>query len=141
MQAALAEPLSDQRMGAWLFVGFAAFGLLMAMLGTYGVIALSVAARIPEFGIRLTLGLQPGELLRMVLGYGIGLVGAGLVVGAAAAYMLSGLLRSVVSEVSPHDPVTYFGVGIALLLAGFVASWIPARRAMKVDPMRALRYE
>ena len=141
MRAALAEPLSDQRMGAWLFVAFAAFGLLMAMLGTYGVIALSVASRIPEFGIRLTLGLQPHGLLRMVLGYGMGLVGAGLIVGATAAYVLSGLLQGVVSEISPHDPLTFFVVGAALLLAGIVASWIPARRAMKVDPMTALRYE
>ncbi|MCG8436186.1 MAG: ABC transporter permease [Gammaproteobacteria bacterium] len=141
MQAALAEPLSDQRIGAILFVGFATFGLLIAMLGTYGVIAMSVNARIPEFGVRLALGLQPGGALRLVLAYGMGLVLLGLLLGLTVALALSRFLATSLSEISAQDPLTFAVVGIALLLAGFAASVIPARRAMKVDPMQALRYE
>jgi len=139
METALAATLSDQRLGATLFIGFGAFGLLMAALGTYGVIAFSVSQRIQEFGVRLALGAQPSALLRLVMKEGFRLVGSGLLLGAVAALGLSRLLDGVISEVSPRDPLTFAAVALMLLLAGGLACYLPARRAAKVDPMIALR--
>jgi putative ABC transport system permease protein len=141
MQTAVAQPLSDRRLGTGMLIGFGTFGLLMAALGTYGVIGFCVSQRIPEFGIRLALGAQPSDLLRLVLIEGMRLVVMGLVIGIGAALILSRLLGSVMNGVGPHDPLVFIAASAALLLSGLLASWIPARRATKVDPLVALRYE
>jgi putative ABC transport system permease protein len=139
METALAEPLSDQRLGATLLVTFGAFGLLMAALGTYGMLAFSVSRRVPEFGVRLALGAAPSGLLGTVLRQGLLRVGAGLLLGTLASLGLSRLMAGVLTEVSPRDPTTLAGVAGTLFLAGVLASWLPAWRATRVDPIRALR--
>jgi len=141
METALAQPLAGQRLGATLFVVFGAFGLLMAVLGTYGVLAFSVSRRVPEFGVRLALGAAPSGLLRGVLLEGLRLVAAGLALGLVASLALSRLLVGVVTEVSPRDPTTLAAVAITLLAAGALACWLPAWRATRVDPVTALRAE
>lgn len=137
----LAEPLQGSRFGATVFVGFAAFGLLLALLGTYGVIALSVNARIPEFGVRLALGIAPRGLLRLVMADGAKLVAAGLTVGFGSALILSRFIEPAVTQVSSRDPVTLLAVAGALALVGILASLVPAVRAMRIDPVQALRAE
>ncbi len=141
METALAEPLSGQQLGATLFVVFGAFGLLMAVLGTYGVLAFSVSRRVPEFGVRLALGAAPSGLLRGVLAEGLRLVAAGLALGLVASLALSRLVASVVTEVSPRDPATLAAVALTLSVAAVVACLGPALRATRVDPIQALRSE
>jgi putative ABC transport system permease protein len=141
MSDALAEPLSNQRLGATLFASFGAFGLLMAVLGTYAVLAFSVSRRVPEFGVRLALGAPPTRLLGGVLGGGLRLVGIGLVLGTLGSLALSRLLEEVLSEVSPRDPLTLAAVIVTLLAAGVLACLAPALRATRVDPAVALRAE
>ena len=141
MSAALAEPLADQRLGATLFVAFGGFGLLMAVLGTYGVLAISVSRRVPEFGVRLALGAAPSRLLRAVVAEGLWLVIAGLTAGTLAALALSRLLDGVLTELSPRDPATLVAAIATLFVAGAVASLVPALRATRVDPVTALRAE
>jgi putative ABC transport system permease protein len=141
MRDAIAEPLSDQRLGATLFASFGAFGLLMAVLGTYGVLAFSVSRRAPEFGVRLALGARRSRLLGAVLADGLRLVGIGLVLGLLGSLALSRLFDEVLSEVSSRDPLTLAGVVAVLLAAGVLACWTPALRATRVDPAVALRAE
>jgi predicted permease len=141
MQNALAEPLSNQRLGTIMFVGFGAFGLFLAALGTYGVIASSVNQRRTEFGIRAAIGALPVDLLRLVLGEGLRVVLFGLLIGTVCALVLSRLLAAVTTEINVHDPITFIITAAVLSLAGLVACWIPARRASRVDPNIALRAE
>lgn len=138
---ALREPLAGQRVGTMVFFGFGTFALLMAMLGTYGVIALSVRQRIPEFGIRMAMGLSPAGLVRFVVGDGMRLVLAGLVIGSATAYGLTVFIQRVVTEVDARDPSTFLLVALVLAAAGAAASLLPAIRARRIDPTQALRSE
>ena len=141
MEATVAEPLSDQRVGAIVFVGFGVFGLLMAVLGTYGMLAFSVSRRMPEFGLRLALGATRSALWRSVLFQGLQRVGVGLVLGTLLSLGLSQAMGSVLTEVSPRDPATFGVVAVTLLAAGALASWLPAWRATRVDPVTALKAE
>jgi putative ABC transport system permease protein len=141
MSDAIAEPLSDQRLGATLFASFGAFALLMAVLGTYGVLAFAVSRRVPEYGVRLALGAQRVRVLGGVLASGLRLVSAGLIVGMAGSLVLSRALDGFVSEVSSRDPLTLGGVALVLLAAGLAACGLPALRATRVDPVVALRAE
>ncbi len=115
--------------------------LLMAVLGLYGVISYAVSQRTQEFGIRVALGARHGEILSMVVGQGVRLAGIGAGVGLAASLVLGRLLRSQLFEVSPFDPVIFAGMVVFLVAAAAMASYIPARRATRVDPMIALRHE
>ena len=125
-----------------LLVGsFAAAALLLAAVGLYGVIAYGVSQRAHEIGIRLALGARTVDVQRLVIREGVTLTLAGLVVGAAAAIALSGLLRRQLYEVSPADPATYVGIGALLVVVAIAASWVPAWRASRVEPVRALRGE
>jgi putative ABC transport system permease protein len=139
METALAAPLAGQRLGATLFVVFGAFGLLTAVLGTYGVVAFSVSCRGPEFGVRLALGASPPALLRTVMIEGLRLTAAGVVAGLLASLALSRLLGHVVTEVSPRDPGTLVAAGAVILVAAGAACLGPALRATRVDPVKALR--
>jgi predicted permease len=120
---------------------FAGIALLLAAIGIYGVMAYSVQQRTQEIGIRMALGAQPGDVLRMVLRHGLLLCLVGIAVGISGAFAVIHLMKSLIFGVSPTDPVTF--VSVAILLAGvaFFACWIPARRASRVDPMVALRHE
>jgi predicted permease len=141
MQAALSESVAAPRFRALLIGAFAFLALALAMAGIYGVMAYSVAERTREIGIRMALGAQPGGVLYLVLGQGMRLVAAGLVLGLGAAFVATRLLKSLLFEVKPFDPATFVGASGALFAVALVANYVPARRATHVDPVVALRHE
>jgi ABC-type antimicrobial peptide transport system permease subunit len=120
---------------------FAGLGLLLAAIGVYGLLAFLVAERTQEFGVRMALGGTPGEILPLVLGKGMKLVGAGALAGLLASLAATRLLQSLLFEVASTDTATFAAVALALGAAALLASYIPARRAMRVDPAVALRHE
>jgi putative ABC transport system permease protein len=124
-----------------LLGAFSLLALLLAVVGIYGVLAYSVAQRTHEIGIRMALGAEAGDVLRMVLRRTLALAATGIAIGAAAALAATRVLAKFLFEVKPSDPATF--VTVAALLAGVavLASWVPARRAARVDPVEALRYE
>jgi predicted permease len=133
-----------QRMAANLLGAMGALALLLAAIGLYGVMAHAVSQRMQEMGIRLALGASPGSLLKMVVSQGMRLTAVGLVVGLAlalGAFGSIGAVRSLLPGISPLDPMTFVAVPIVLGAIALAASWIPARRAGRVDPLVALRYE
>jgi putative ABC transport system permease protein len=141
MDAIVAESVAEPKFRTLLLGSFGALGLILAMVGIYGVISYSVTQRTDEIGLRLALGAQPRDVLGLVLREGMMLAGLGIAVGAAGALALTRLLTSLLYEVKPRDPVTFIAVAIALAVVAAAACYIPARRAMRVDPMVALRYE
>jgi predicted permease len=130
-----------RRFQTTLLAVFAGMALLLALVGLYGLLAYSVRLRTPELGVRLALGSPRGRILQLVVGQGVKLVVAGLVIGMAAAFALTRLLSSLLFGVHATDPVTYAAVGVLLLAAGVMACLIPGLRAAKIDPARSLRYE
>jgi predicted permease len=137
VDASVAHP----RFQMLLFGLFSGFALTLAAVGIYGVISYSVIQRTHEIGIRMSLGAQPAQVLRLVMGQGAKLALVGIAVGVAAALALSRWMRSLLFGVGPADPVTFAGVAILLLAVALFACYVPARRAMRVDPMTALRHE
>jgi putative ABC transport system permease protein len=140
-QSQVREGMAYVRMSTTLLTLFAALALGLATLGAYGVMAYSVQDRRKELGIRVALGATSGTVVRLIVGQGVrlALLGGGL--GICAALVLTGLLRSQLYNVEPTDPFTFLQIVLVLALAVVVASWIPASRAAKVDPMEALRSE
>jgi ABC-type antimicrobial peptide transport system permease subunit len=126
---------------ARLLIGFAALGLLLAAIGLYGVISHIVAQRTAEFGIRLALGAQSRDILRLVLSRGLWLTSIGLILGLAGSWALGQFLATFMPRVVSADPLGHAAVSILLLVVTFLACWLPARRATKVDPITALRAE
>jgi predicted permease len=120
---------------------FAGSSLLLAMVGIYGVIAWTVRQRTREIGVRMALGAQRSAVLALVLRNGLKLAGAGIVLGLVGAMILTQLLRSLLFGVGPIDPVTFAAVPLLLVAVALLACWMPARRAARVDPLEALRYE
>jgi predicted permease len=139
MTARVADAAAQTRFSAVLLALFAAVALALAALGIYGVISFAVAARTREIGIRAALGADRSRLLRMVVGQGLLLALIGGALGLAIALASTRLLRSLLYEVAPTDPVTFAAVIVPLGLAAIVASWLPARRAARVAPLEALR--
>jgi putative ABC transport system permease protein len=139
METVVSRSTSQRRLGLMLFVAFGAIALVLAAAGIYGVLSGSVAERTREFGLRGALGAVPGSIVGLILRQAAALAGAGFLIGVAAAMALSRYLRSLLYGVGPTDPVA---VGIAVVALGLVAlaaCVLPARRAMRVDPMSALR--
>lgn len=135
------ESLNSRRFHLLLVGVFALAALLLAMAGVYGVLAYSVAQRTREIGVRIALGATTGNILKMVLVQGLVTAVIGIAIGLVGSFLLTRTMRSLLFEVSPTDPATVLGVALLLMLVAMLASYIPARRATKVDPMVALRYE
>ncbi len=129
------------QIGAALAGSLGFLGLTLAVVGVYGVVSCAAAQRTHEIGIRMALGARPVDVLTMVLGQGLVIVGAGLFVGILAAFAIARLAGNFLSGVSPLDPLTYASASVMLVVVALLACYIPARRAMRVDPMVALRYE
>ncbi len=135
------EDIAPQRLNATLFSAFAILALMVAGVGVLGVLAFSVTQRTKEFGVRLALGAEEGQVLRMVMGEGVRLVLGGLLLGGVASVLLSRFLSGLLFEIEPTDPVTFVAVGAVLAAVALLAAFIPARRATRVDPIDALRAE
>jgi len=135
------DSLKTRRFNLTLVGVFAATALLLAVAGIYGVMAYSVVRRTHEFGVRIALGASAGDVLRLVLGQGLFTAVVGVAIGIAGSFVLTRTMQSLLFGVSATDPVTFAGVALLLTLVALLASYIPARRATKVDPMVALRYE
>jgi putative ABC transport system permease protein len=133
--------LGTRRFFMTLLITFAVVGLVLALVGVYGVIAQMASGRTREMGIRMALGARATEVQWLVVRYGLRLVGVGLVVGALAAAASTRVMRKLLFEVAPTDPVTFGAVGALLAVAAVAATWLPAARASRTDPARTLREE
>ena len=133
--------LGGERTQATLLGSGGVLALLLAAVGLYGVMSYTVAQRTREIGIRMALGAGRGNVMGLVMKQGVTLVGAGVVLGLGAAFGITRLLASLLFGVSAVDPLTFIGTSVMLLAVSLLASYIPARRATKVDPLIALRYE
>jgi predicted permease len=129
------------QLGAGLAAAMGTVGLILAIIGVYGVISYTATQQTREIGMRLALGARPGQIRRMIFRQGVMVVVPGTVMGVLAAFAMARLAGAFLVGVSPTDPLTYAGVSVMLTLVALTASYIPARRAMKVDPMAALRHE
>ncbi len=141
MQAVVADSLADQRFNATLLAIFAALALVLASVGVYGVISYSVSQRTSEMGLRLALGAERREVLALVVRQAMVRVALGVVLGLAGAFAAGRFLRSLVVGITVRDPLTFGGVALVLLAVALLATWLPARRATRVDPVVALRSE
>jgi putative ABC transport system permease protein len=135
------DSLAPRTFAMQLLAGFAVVGSVLTLVGVYGVLSLSVASRRREFAIRSAVGAQQRDIRSLIFGEGFRLISSGVVAGMAAALALSRVLRSFLFEVEPTDPVTLIGVALLFTAVALLACWAPTRRAAKVDPVEALRYE
>jgi putative ABC transport system permease protein len=141
LETIMAEEYTGYHIVSQLMGYFSVLGLFLGAIGIYGVMAFMVAQRTSEIGIRIALGAQPLQILRLVLGRALWLAGIGIVVGVVGALAMARLLVFMLAGVSPHDPLTFTGVALLIAAVSLAASYIPARRAMRIDPIAAVRYE
>jgi putative ABC transport system permease protein len=141
MEQITLESIAQQRMVMALLVSFAGLALGLSTLGIYSALSYSTAQRTREIGVRMALGAERGRVLRLVVGGGVGLAGLGLAIGIAAALLLTRLMTDLLYGVPATDPLTFVGVSAVLGASSILACYVPARRATKIDPMVALRYE
>jgi putative ABC transport system permease protein len=141
MEEIVSDSVARQRFSMLLLGVFAGLALVLAAVGIYGVMSYSVAQRTREIGIRMALGAQRSDVLKMTVGQGLRLVFTGVAIGLAAAFVLTRVMATLLFGVSPTDPLTFVSISIVLIGVAVLASYIPALRATRVDPMFALRYE
>jgi predicted permease len=141
MEEIVSRSTSRQRFNMWLMAVFGFSALLLAAIGIYGLMSYAVEQRTQEIGIRLALGANIGQVRQMVIRQGMTLAIAGVTIGVASAFGLARLIESLLYGVTTRDPLVFAGVPVVLIAVAFVAVWLPARRASKVDPIVALRYE
>jgi ABC-type antimicrobial peptide transport system permease subunit len=141
MDQVISESTARQNFNMLLLTIFAGLALLLAAIGIYGLMSYTVEQRTPELGIRLALGADRGDMLKLVVRQGMLLTGIGLAIGLAASFGLNRLLAKLLFGVKANDPITYAAVAVILISVALLATYIPARRATRIDPMIALRYE
>ena len=141
MSGLVARSIAPRRFNMLLLGAFASIALVLAIVGIYGVIAYSVTQRTHEIGIRIALGARTTDVLRLIVTQGMMLTLLGVGLGLAGSFITTRLMRSLLYGVSATDPLTFFAVSLLLSIVALLACYIPARRAAKVDPMVALRYE
>jgi putative ABC transport system permease protein len=132
---------AQPRFGLWLVTIFAAIGLVLVTIGVYSVIAYTTSRRTHEIGIRIALGAARADVLKMVIRKGLQLLLAGIAIGLAVSFAISRVIVTQLWGVSPYDRLTLVSVAALLLAVGLIACWIPARRATRINPSSALRYE
>jgi putative ABC transport system permease protein len=141
MEEIVSDSVARQRFSMLLLGVFAGLALVLAAVGIYGVMSYSVAQQTREIGIRMALGAQRSDVLKMTVGQGLRLVLTGVAIGLATAFVLTRVMATLLFGVSPTDPLTFIGISIVLIGVALLASYIPALRATRVDPMFALRYQ
>jgi len=141
MDEVSAASFDARRFNMLLLTLFAGLALVLAAVGVYGVMSYAVTQRTHEIGIRMALGAQVGNVMRLVMQSGLVIAMVGVAIGLAGAFALTRLMRTLLFAVEPTDKATFAGVSICLLLIALAACYLPARRATKVDPLQALRYE
>jgi putative ABC transport system permease protein len=141
MTAAVARDVARERIIAYLAGAFAFLALLLTCVGLYGVLSYTVARRTQEIGVRMAVGARPGDLIRMVVGDGTRVVLTGIALGLVVATIVGRLVTRLLAGVTTYDPVTFVVVAVTLIIVTLTASYIPARRASRIDPATALRTE
>lgn len=141
MTMTISASVARRKFAALLLGMFGGLALVLSIVGVSGIMAYTVAQRTREFGIRMAIGAQPAQVWRLVLGQGLRLTGMGVVLGLSAAWGLTRLLTSMLFRVESHDPLTFAAVAVALTAAALIACLLPARKAARVDPMTALRWD
>jgi putative ABC transport system permease protein len=141
MDEILSESVTSQRFSMLLLAIFAGLAMVLAAVGIYGVMSYSVAQRRGEIGIRMALGAQKVDVLKLTVGEGLKLVVIGIGVGLIGAFLLTRLMSSLLFGITATDPLTFAAISLVLVAVALIASYVPARRATKVDPLVALRYE
>jgi putative ABC transport system permease protein len=141
LEQARVNSMASPRVMTDLLGIFAALALAIAAFGIGGILALTINQRVNEIGIRMALGAKPGDVLAMILRQGMTLVMVGLVIGLASAFALTRMMKTLLFQIEPTDPITFAGVSATLAMVALMACYVPARRALRIDPLQALRSE